>query len=1151
MHYRVFVLILFLFLPIRSVLASELDPPEAVGDLALEVDAYSFLGDEGLYEEVAIRFPAASLTFVPLGDSLLIARYAPRLHVFDHNDNLIKKVEGERQYTLPSSISVTDHFVDDITRFQLAPGHYRAIMVVEAVDNARVGRATFSIDIPKHETGKLFLSDLFFYRNKQAPDPNLEMSSFEKAGHVLLPAPTREFVLDGSLDFYVGLSEIGQLAHRMRFQILDVFGQAVFDHQRHFPTYREKAQFVEGIPLRGLLPGVYTLRVEAQAGDQVAITERRFRLRGQPVVVSDAFTEQRQMLIQEVLKQYSGSDVASQYQQLSAGARAEFVYDHWLVRQPYFARVYVGPVTGIANYEMPLSLLGALGHGGTLKKRVDKTFGERLTLPDTLQIREAREMLKIFLETDDAYAAAANAVLFLEGGFLAAGDDYAQQACKAAPNLPYAHLVLGMAKIGRKDWNGAVEHITRAAELAPHRLSNELNMTMVHFLSGKGNDEDAFVALLGAVAKDPTHPWLHYLIGRVYEREERLTESAQAYMQQIVANPLHGRAHFDLGRVLFKQGHIDSATVVWRALMEARPDFRDICISPLLEAYLNTSETGKAQGLIAEELRTLSDDARMRVEDIALVASPDEWTDYEALLIDERPRFVRAFWQKRDPTPATPGNERLVEHYRRVVYALRHFSRDGITWDRRGDVYIRYGEPSHVSKRGDIRYETDQKVVRVKERLLNMLSSEAKQEIIARATRLRTSTRDVEINSEGAESVTINDFESIDFEMNPNRVFFATGSDDVNTYVRGKELSGRDRVGMSEKTIRGLPLYPVNGSEPWEYWIYPDVAGGIEVVFTALSHQGDYDYPDVSQGRKLARFNQKLWEDRRPEIVISRAKKAQPDRYERPGHVLDFHYASADFRGRENRSRLEVYWGVPILDMLADTKVGDTFERGISLFDSTWTPIYRKVTPVTFQMDTLGVEEGTLAIDELALQVDPGRYYLGVQINHPGSNRQGGYTQEIVVEDYTLPGLRVSDIELAGQVSADSSATDKGGLRVVSMPSRSYKLGQPVVIYYEVYGLLGDAFGQTQYRVDYRITPRKGKLSGVNVLHALGRFLGIEEKSVVTISYEHTGSKADEHNYIQIDPGESKPGRYEITVLVTDQNAEQVVEKSVMLLIDN
>ena len=1109
------------------------------GDLALVVDVCSFRGDDGPYEEVVIRFPAAQLAFETRGDSLFVARYVPRLELFDEDGNSVKRIEGERVFSSAERIDDPEHFVYDIARFQVPAGYYHVVLEVNAVGNDRRGRAVFSIEAPEYKTGWLVFSDLFFVREIDPPAQNFEAESFLKAGHVLLPSPEREVGDGAPLHFYVELYEIGRLAHSVRFQVRDRFGHVVFDHLREFPTYREDAKFVEGIPLHGLVPGIYTLSVEARAGEQVARTQRDFRILSSPVELS--LTAQQQVLMEKILERFSTPEDVEEYAKVDAGERAVFLYGYYLERLPLFAQVYIAPVAGLGNREIGMAMLRAIGLEGTLMKRVDKTFGERLPEADTLAVRMARDMVDFALDEDplDPQALTAKALIALESGALAEGEVWVRKALDVAPDLPEARNAMGIVKMGRGDWNGAVEKFEEAACWT--------NAELARFLSGKG---EGLGYLKAAVERDPTHPFLHYMMGRVLERRGEFAESAAAYSRQIAVDPLFARARFDFGRVLFKQGRIDSATVIWRDLMEARPDFRSVCVHPLLEAYLNIGETGKAHALIAEALRTLSDEARARVEDISLVAGAEELAAYQRLEPEARAQFVRAFWQKRDPTPATPGNERLVEHYRRVVYVLQNFSKDGRKWDRRGDVYIRYGEPAHVSKRSDIRFETDAEVVRVKERLIARLSPEAKQEIIARIGRLRTSTRDVEIESELAETVSISDFESIDFEMNPNRVFFARQSDDVNTYVRGKELFGRDRPGMSERPMRGIPLYPVNGSEPWEYWIYPDVGGGIEVVFTALTPRGDFDFPDVSQGRKIARFNQRFWEDTRPEVVISRAVSAQPERYVPVGKgVLDFHAASADFRGADDKSRLEVYYGVPVLDAIADGGDEVVFERGIALFDSSWTPVYRRLDPMPVRVDEGNVEAGTLAIDELKLQVLPGRYYLGLQVNHPASGRRGGYTQELVVEDYAVAGLKISDIELAGRVQVDASAADKGGVEVISLPSRTYKTGQPVVIYYEVYDLKIDDFGQTKYRVDYRITPREGKLSGVQVLRALGRLLGIEEKAVVTISYQRTGTGSDEYNYLEIDPGESKPGRYEIAVAITDLNGEQTAEKMVMFFI--
>ena len=63
---------------------------------------------------------------------------------------------------------------------------------------------------------------------------------------------------------------------------------------------------------------------------------------------------------------------------------------------------------------------------------------------------------------------------------------------------------------------------------------------------------------------------------------------------------------------------------------------------------------------------------------------------------DEREHFIEAFWQRRDPAPATKENEFKVEHYQRLDYANRFLGRDaprpGWRTDR-GRHWIILGEP--------------------------------------------------------------------------------------------------------------------------------------------------------------------------------------------------------------------------------------------------------------------------------------------------------------------------------------------------------------------------------------------------------------------------------------------------------------------------
>lgn len=56
-----------------------------------------------------------------------------------------------------------------------------------------------------------------------------------------------------------------------------------------------------------------------------------------------------------------------------------------------------------------------------------------------------------------------------------------------------------------------------------------------------------------------------------------------------------------------------------------------------------------------------------------MIASGPEAARYDSTPPRERPDFFRAFWEKRDPDLVTPLNERIPEHFRRLVYARRMF----------------------------------------------------------------------------------------------------------------------------------------------------------------------------------------------------------------------------------------------------------------------------------------------------------------------------------------------------------------------------------------------------------------------------------------------------------------------------------------------
>ena len=62
--------------------------------------------------------------------------------------------------------------------------------------------------------------------------------------------------------------------------------------------------------------------------------------------------------------------------------------------------------------------------------------------------------------------------------------------------------------------------------------------------------------------------------------------------------------------------------------------------------------------------------------------------------------MLAAWWRRQDPLPASPANERMLEHLRRVAYAEEHFACSACAsgFDARGDVYVRYGAPERTTE---------------------------------------------------------------------------------------------------------------------------------------------------------------------------------------------------------------------------------------------------------------------------------------------------------------------------------------------------------------------------------------------------------------------------------------------------------------------
>jgi GWxTD domain-containing protein len=89
---------------------------------------------------------------------------------------------------------------------------------------------------------------------------------------------------------------------------------------------------------------------------------------------------------------------------------------------------------------------------------------------------------------------------------------------------------------------------------------------------------------------------------------------------------------------------------------------------------------------------------------LGYIAAEDELAALRDASPEERRRLWDAFWEKRDPVPATPGNEYRDEFFHRIRVATLEFGEPGRPGWRtdRGEVYIVLGPPTRLM---ELRYD--------------------------------------------------------------------------------------------------------------------------------------------------------------------------------------------------------------------------------------------------------------------------------------------------------------------------------------------------------------------------------------------------------------------------------------------------------------
>lgn len=103
--------------------------------------------------------------------------------------------------------------------------------------------------------------------------------------------------------------------------------------------------------------------------------------------------------------------------------------------------------------------------------------------------------------------------------------------------------------------------------------------------------------------------------------------------------------------------------------------------------------------LTREQVRANAGALEQELARLEPLAGPERQSRWKRLLREHDPELavqIQVFWEERDPTPATRHNERVLEHWQRIAWARRHFTRvkrPPYGTDARGVAWVQYGKP--------------------------------------------------------------------------------------------------------------------------------------------------------------------------------------------------------------------------------------------------------------------------------------------------------------------------------------------------------------------------------------------------------------------------------------------------------------------------
>lgn len=347
------------------------------------------------------------------------------------------------------------------------------------------------------------------------------------------------------------------------------------------------------------------------------------------------------------------------------------------------------------------------------------------------------------------------------------------------------------------------------------------------------------------------------------------------------------------------------------------------------------------------------------------------------------------------------------------------------------------------------------------------------------------------------------------------------------------------RYGEPQNRMRIRPQIGDNGAVGMktEVWNYPDMT----FAFTDMASSGNYQYvwPAAEKDKLI------------PQVPGNYHDYAEYLRKERPTHYnpkfegpkIEVPYSFLQFKSnKRNYTDFYLNYLLSVEESLFESNETVNHKVGFYFFDKDYEEQFSRVVNVK-----VGNEDETKLVKNLLIEAIPDSGFSSFEIIRDIDKGTLSSRSGLKIRSFNNNRIDISDLVLADDVSHvyfNDSYIKRGELNIKPNPTDFFTRSSPVYIYYELYNLVKDDSGLTDFEQNIiisRFNQEEKSGFGKFISSALS-FLGISGDDKITMTSNYRTLEIDPQIYFQLDLNNYEPGDYLIILNVKDRNSRSDVE---------